>query len=239
VYRPVFLLILAIAAFTSKFRLAADVKGFAPLFNGKDFTGWTQKGGKAKYSVANSEIVGTAVSGTPNSFMCTKKLYGDFILEYEYKCDNRLNSGVQIRSNAYDKEVTKTLENGKTKKFPAGRVHGYQIEIDPNKPERMWSAGIYDEGRRGWLFPGPRGGDGPAFTKTGQKIYKPNEWNSVRVECHGNSIKTWLNGVARADFKDGLTAKGFIGLQVHGIGKKKGLAGAQVRWRNLRIKKLK
>jgi len=237
--RSVFILILTVASLTSKFHLAADEKGFAPLFNGKDFTGWTQKGGKAKYTVINSEIVGTAVSGTPNSFMCTKKLYEDFILEYEYKCDNRLNSGVQIRSNAYDKEVTKTLENGKTKKFPAGRVHGYQIEIDPNKPERMWSAGIYDEGRRGWLFPGLRGGDGPAFTKMGQKTYKPNEWNKVRVECRGDSIKTWLNGVARADFKDGLSAKGFIGLQVHGIGKKKELVGAQVRWRNLRIKELK
>ena len=119
--RPVFLLILAVAALASKFLLAGDEKGFASLFNGKDFTGWTQKGGKAKYAMVDSEIVGTAVPGTPNSFMCTKKLYGDFILEYEYKCDNRLNSGVQIRSNAYDKEVTKTLENGKTKKFPAGR----------------------------------------------------------------------------------------------------------------------
>ncbi|MDP6034656.1 MAG: DUF1080 domain-containing protein [Verrucomicrobiota bacterium] len=233
-----FLLILTVAGFGAQFHLAADEKGFVPLFNGENFTGWTQKGGKAKYAVVDNEIVGTAVSGTPNSFMCTKKLYGDFILEYEYKCDNRLNSGVQIRSNAYDREVTKTLENGKTKKFPAGRVHGYQVEIDPNKPERMWSAGIYDEGRRGWLFPGLRGGDGPAFTKAGQKTYKPNQWNKVRVECRGDSIKTWLNGMARADFQDGLTVKGFIGLQVHGIGKKNELVGAQVRWRNLRIKEL-
>ena len=217
--------------------LGAEEKGFKDLFNGKNFTGWTQKGGIAKYTIKEGTIVGTAVNGTPNSFLCTKKHYGDFALEYEYKCDDRLNSGVQIRSNAYDKEVTKTLENGKTKKFPAGRVHGYQVEIDPNNPERMWSAGIYDEGRRGWLYPGLRGGNDEetkaAFTK------KPNEWNKVRVECRGDSIKTWLNGVARADFKDSLTAKGFIGLQVHGIGNKKELAGAQVQWRNLRLKVLK
>ena len=223
--------------------LGAEEKGFKNLFNGKNFTGWTQKGGIAKYTIKEGVIVGTAVNGTPNSFLCTKKHYGDFILEYEYKCDDRLNSGVQIRSNAYDKEITKTLDNGKTKKFPAGRVHGYQVEIDPNKPDRMWSAGIYDEGRRGWLYPGLRGGNDEetkaAFTKTGQKTYKPNEWNKVRVECRGDSIKTWLNGVARADFKDSLTAKGFIGLQVHGIGNKKELAGAQVQWRNLRLKVLK
>ena len=225
--------------FALSLNLNAEEKGFVSIFNGKDLSGWTQKGGKARYAVKDGEIIGTAVPSTPNSFLCTQKIYGDFILEYEYKCDNRLNSGVQIRSNAYEKEVTKKLDNGKTKKFPAGRVHGYQVEIDPNKPSRMWSAGIYDEGRRGWLYPGLRGGDGPSFTKAGQKTYKPDKWNKVRVECRGDSIKTWLNGVARADFKDGLTAEGFIGLQVHGIGGKKELIGAQVQWRNLRLKELK
>ena len=219
--------------------LSAAERGFISIFNGKNLSGWTQKGGKAQDTVKDGEIVGTAVPSTPNSVLCTQKIYGDFVLEYEYKCDNRLNSGVQIRSNAYDEEVIKKLDNGKIKKFPAGRVHGYQVEIDPNKPSRMWSAGIYDEGRRGWLYPGLRGGDGPAFTKAGQKIYKPDKWNKVRVECRGDSIKTWLNGAARADFKDGLTAKGFIGLQVHGIGGKKDLVGAQVQWRNLRLKELK
>ena len=104
--------------------LSAGERGFASIFNGKDLSGWTQKGGKARYAVKDGVITGTAVPSTSNSFLCTQKIYGDFILEYEYKCDNRLNSGVQIRSNAYEKEVTKKLDNGKTKKFPAGRVHG-------------------------------------------------------------------------------------------------------------------
>ena len=226
------------SALLLSFSLTAADKNFAPLFNGKDLTGWTQKGGQAKYTVKDSILIGTAVNGTPNTFLCTEKIYGNFILEYEYNCDNRLNSGVQIRSNAYEKDTSVKI-NGKTRKFPAGRVHGYQVEIDPNKPDRMWSGGIYDEGRRGWLYPGARGGDKAAFTKTGQKIYRPGQWNKVRVECRGDSIKTWLNGVARADFKDALTAKGFIALQVHGIGGNKSLAGAQVKWRNLKIKILK
>ena len=232
---PIYLLILL----TFSLPLSAAEKGSVPLFNGKDLAGWTQKGGKAKYTVKDGILIGTAVNGTPNSFLCTEKIYGNFILEYEYHCDNRLNSGVQIRSNAYEKDTVKKLPNGKTRKFPAGRVHGYQVEIDPNKPDRMWSGGIYDEGRRGWLFPGVRGGDKAAFTKAGQKIHLPGKWNEVRVECRGDSIKTWLNGVARADFKDALTATGFIGLQVHGIGGNKSLAGAKVCWRNLRIRELK
>ena len=218
--------------------LTADEKNFSPLFNGKDLTGWTQKGGKAKYSVKDGILIGTAVNGTPNSFLCTEKIYRNFILEYEYHCDNRLNSGVQIRSNVFEEDTTVKLGEDKTRKIPAGRVHGYQVEIDPNKPDRMWSGGIYDEGRRGWLYPGQRGGDAKAFTKVGQKTYKPGQWNKVRVECRGDSIKTWLNSVSRADFKDALTAKGFIALQVHGIGGNKSLAGAQVKWRHLRIQQL-
>ena len=219
--------------------LTAAEKNFSPLFNGKNFTGWTQKGGQAKYAVKDGILIGTAVNGTPNSFLCTEKLYANFILEYEYHCDNRLNSGVQIRSNVFEKDTDAKLDNGKTRKIPAGRVHGYQVEIDPNKPDRMWSGGIYDEGRRGWLYPGQRGGDAKAFTQVGQKTYKPGQWNKVRVECRGNSIKTWLNGTPRANFKDDLTARGFIALQVHGIGGNKSLAGAKVSWRNLRIHVLK
>lgn len=232
------LILLALVSLYSLSLSAADQDAVA-LFNGKDFTGWTQKGGVAKYTVEEGVIVGTAVAGTPNSFMCTQKLYGDFVLEYEYLCDNRLNSGVQIRSNMFAKDTTVDLGNGKTRKIAKGRVHGYQVEIDPNKPDRMWSGGIYDEGRRGWLFPGQHGGDAAKFTATGVKTYKPGKWNKVRVECRGDSIKTWLNGVPRANFKDTLTAKGFIGLQVHGIGGKKDLVGAQVRWRNLVLKELK
>lgn len=208
-------------------------EGFKPLFDGKTLIGWEQKGGNAHYEAKDGILVGQSVPNTPNSFLCTKKTYGDFVLEYEYKCDNPLNSGVQIRSECYDEDTTLTI-NGKQMTFPAGRVHGYQVEIDPNKPDRMWSAGIYDEGRRGWLYPGQAGGDRKAFTEQGKNIYKPGQWNRVRVECKGDHIRTWLNGVPRADFHDDLTAVGFIALQVHGVGDRKG--PLTVRWRNLRIK---
>ena len=131
--------------------LAADDDGFVSLIDGKTLNGWEQKGGKATYRVEDGAIVGETVPNTPNSFLCTKKHYGDFILEYEFKCHAELNSGVQIRSTVYDK-TTEVEVNGKKRKFPAGRVHGYQVEIDANKPNRMWVGGIYDESRRGWLY---------------------------------------------------------------------------------------
>lgn len=216
--------------------LAAAEEGFVPLFDGKTLDGWEQHGGKAKYEVVDGMIVGSSVPNTPNSFLCTKLAYANFVLEYEFKVDSALNSGVQFRAEVFPDARSISLGDGKEKKMEADRVHGYQCEIDPNKPDRMWTGGIYDEARRGWLYPGPKGGDPAEFTKVGQKSYKPEEWNSVRIEANGPHIKSFLNGVARADFEDDLTPTGIIALQVHGVGGQK--ETLQARWRNLRIKTL-
>ena len=208
------------------------------LYDGHDLTGWVQRGGKAVYTTEGDAIVGTSVAETPNSFLCTDKEYSDFILEYDFKVDPLLNSGVQIRSECFD-VPTKLEWKGKTISIAAGRVHGYQVEIDPSpKRDRWWSAGIYDEGRRGWLYPGEDGGDEKEFTDQGRKIFKQGDWNHVRVEVRGDSIKTWLNGAPCADIKDSMTPRGFIALQVHSVGKHADLVGKQVRWRNLLITEL-
>ncbi len=207
------------------------------LFNGRDFAGWVKRGGNATYTIEGGEIVGTSVPDTPNTFLCTERTYGDFILEYDFKVDSRLNSGVQIRSLVYQ-QPTRFEWAGKTYDIPAGRVHGYQVEIDPDvKRKRLWSAGVYDEGRRGWLFPsgGVESAEAKAFSEQGLRIFKAGDWNHVRVEAVGDSIRTWLNGTPCADIRDAATARGFIALQVHGIGKDESRSGTQVRWRNLKI----
>lgn len=226
--------IVFIAAIGSAF--AAD--NWTNLFNGKDIEGWVQRGGKAKYTIEDGCIVGTSTMDTPNTFLCTGRDYGDFILEYEFKIDPRLNSGVQIRSNSFP-TATELEWQGKKFKTGANVVHGIQIEIDPNpKQNRWWAAGIYEEGRRGWLYPGILGGDAKEFTDQGRKIFKQEDWNKVRVEAIGDSIKTTLNGTPCAEIKDSVTPSGFIALQVHGIGKEKEKDGTQVRWRNLRIQEV-
>ncbi len=205
-----------------------DAHGWVDLFNGKDLAGWTQRGGKAKYRVEGDSIVGTTAPNTPNSFLCTEKDYGDFILELEFKVDPKMNSGVQIRSQIFDEP--KTLEHdGKQIKIAAGRVHGYQVEIDPGA--RAWTGGIYDEGRRGWL-------DDHKDNPAAREAFKNGQWNKFRVECNGDSIKTYVNGVPAADLKDAMTPKGFIALQVHSIGKDQ-KEPMEVAWRNIRIQELK
>ncbi|MFD2160772.1 DUF1080 domain-containing protein [Paradesertivirga mongoliensis] len=188
-------------------------EGWTQLFNGKDFTGWKQLGGKAKYEVQNGEVVGTTVSDQPNSFMATERNYSDFILELDVLVDTSMNSGIQFRS----------LSNPD---YQNGRVHGYQVEIDPSK--RAWSGGIYDEARRGWLY-------NLELNPSAKSAFKNNVWNKYRVECIGNTIRTWVNGVPTAHVIDDMTKQGFIALQVHSIAKTV-RPGTQVRWKNIRIK---
>lgn len=182
------------------------------LFNGKDLSGWKQLNGKAKYQVLNGEIVGTTVFKEPNSFLVTDQNYGDFIIELEFRLDAEMNSGIQFRSES-------------KQEYRNGRVHGYQMEIDPSA--RAWTGGIYDEGRRDWLYP-------LEYNAEAKKAFRKNEWNKARIECIGNVIRVWINKIATAHLIDNLTPKGFIALQVHSVGKEEE-AGQQVRWRNIRI----
>jgi hypothetical protein len=182
------------------------------LFNGKDLNGWKQLNGKATYTVQNGEIVGTTVANEPNSFLTTEDTYGDFILEVEFKVDPAMNSGIQFRSESKPE-------------YREGRVHGYQFEIDPSA--RAWTGGIYDEARRDWLYT-------LDYNPAAKTAFKQNEWNTARIECIGNTLRTFVNGVPAAYLVDDMTAKGFICLQVHAIPKDQ-TAGKQIRWRNVRI----
>ena len=199
--RQYFLSLLLVGLFYSAF-----AQKWQPLFNGKDLTGWESKGGKAPYKVEDGMIVGTAVLNSPNTFLCTKKTYSDFILEFEILLPNHLNTGVQFRSNF------------------SNVVNGYQCEIDPST--RAFSGGIYDEQRRGWMYPislNPKASD----------AFQLGTWNKVRIECLGSEIRTYINGQMCSNLVDDMTSEGFIGLQVHSIGEKE--KGYIVKWKELRV----
>jgi len=200
------------------------------LFDGRTLDGWEVRGGFAKYHVEDGTIVGTTVKGSPNTFLCTEKLYDDFELEFEVKVDPELNSGVQIRSHTYKEDTTTwvTRNNKKTERLrKAGHVYGYQVEISSEKSGA--SGGVWDEARKAvWLY--------NASENTAEsKAFRDNQWNRFRVVCIGDWIRTWVNGIPCADFHDPVDRVGFIGLQVHGF---RGDKTAQVRWRNIRIKEL-
>lgn len=208
------------------------------IFNGSNLDGWVNYGG-GKFYVEDQCIVAEAINGIPNTFLHTEKKYQNFELEFDVKLDTVLNSGVQIRSNIYQKD-TQTIrwggrfdENGDKmiirKKRSAGRFWGYQIEIDPTS--RAWSGAIYEEAGRGFLHT-------PGINEEVKSALKPLEWNHFRVRVKDNHIQSWVNGVMVGDVYDDLTDNGYIALQLHGIGKNKLKANKKIRWKNLSIKEL-
>lgn len=162
-------------------------ENWVELFDGKTLEGWTRMGGNASFEVVDGAIVGTTAPDTPNSFLCTEREYGNFILEMEFKVDEGLNSGVQFRS-----------------RFVDGLVRGYQYEIDPDRTTmysalpanldaeghevapgtapRSWTGGIYDEKRRGWI------GD-LTHNPAAREAFRPGEWNLLRVEARNDCLK--------------------------------------------------
>ena len=208
--------------------------GWIDLFDGETLNGWSVHSGFAKYRVEDGAIVGTAVQKSPNTFLCTDREFGDFILEFEvFLVDPKLNSGVQFRSMIAPEELTYWLrsENGemRAQKIPKDRVHGYQVEIAG--AEVGTSGGIYDEARRAmirdwWIEKGT----------DASKAFKDGQWNKYRIECKGQSIKTWVNGILTADIQDAMTSRGIIGLQVHDVGND--ATPYEVKWRNIRMKVL-
>ncbi len=104
-------------------------------------------------------------------------------------------------------------------------MRGYQVEIDPS--DRAWSAGIYEEGRRGWLHPLDN-------NDYAQRALDPDAWNRLRIVARGDVIRTYLNDVPAAVLLDGAVRSGFIGLQVHGVGDR--TEPLRIRWRDIRLK---
>ncbi len=219
-------LALTIISCLSASAYAEDGRGVS-LFDGKTIDGWKTEGGFATYEAKDGMIVGTTVEGSKNTFLC-KGPFSDFVLELEVLCDVELNSGIQIRSHVYEKDTPQASKPDRIR--AKGEVYGYQCEIAA--PALGVSGNFWDEGRRTkWL-------DDFSEKPDAKKAFKGDgKWNQYRIVAQGDRIRSWVNGVPCADFRDDTDAAGFIGLQVHGI--KKGTGPFQVRWRNIKIRELR
>jgi hypothetical protein len=182
-------------------------QGFTPLFNGKNLEGWTNPYEYGEASVVEGEI---HLKGTRKFFLVTEKKYADFILVVEIKLPpGTANSGVMFRAHA-----------------KPNSVFGYQAECDGS--DRRWSGGLYDEGRREWIWPSMTGRSKPEFLvheKESQEHFKKPEirdalrredWNRYVIECRGDHIQISINGTLITDLHDSMDAEGIIGLQHHG-----------------------
>jgi hypothetical protein len=207
-------------------------EGFTPLFNGKDLTGWVYGKAKKKDGAEAENKAGQGYQVKDGAIYCTKadggnlyteKEYANFVFRFEFKLSESANNGIGIRApltgdNAYNAMEIQVLDNdGKAYKKKDGTP-----SIAP------------------WQVHGSIYGVFPA--KTG--ALKPvGEWNTEEIKADGTKITVTLNGqvIVDADLATvtdekvlkshpGLkNPKGHIGFLGH---------GAQVEFRNLRIKEL-
>lgn len=202
-------------------------KGFKPLFNGKDLSGWhgcnphqlvrfgdqekeaalirQQEAFKAHWSVENGELVNDG----NGPYCSTDKAYGDYELLIDYKTVAKADSGIYLRGTP-------------------------QVQIWDYTDESKFKIGG-DKGSGG-LWNNSAGAAGKDPSELADKPF--GEWNSFRVIQIGARTSVWLNGkhiVDHANMENfwdrskALFPRGVIRLQTH---------GGEIRWRNIFIREI-
>ncbi len=193
-------------------------KGFVPLFNGKDLTGWKRHDGlptediAGRWTVEDGAIVGMQEPPGKGGFLTTLRSFRDFELRLETKIDWPFDSGVFLRVGPHGKSHQVTLDYR-----PGGQI-----------------GAIYCPWTVGFVHHCPEG----------IKYFNNNEWNRLRIVCQAEParIRVWLNGTAITDFQHTaettlqIPKDGTICLQVHPGGK--GYDKSKVRFRNIMVKEL-
>lgn len=200
---------------------AEAAEGFVPLFDGKSLAGWVGIGGDtSSYYVKDGMLI---CKDTGKVHIFTEKEYGNFILRLQIKLDPGGNNGLGIRT-----QISKEPH-----------IYGMELQIleddyyadgDPIK--------LKDYQHHGSIY-------GVVPAKTGH-LKPAGQWNDQEVICDGRHVKVTLNGAVIVDADldkvqpidghehPGLKyEKGRIGLHAHGN------YGAEVFFRNMRIKELK
>jgi hypothetical protein len=199
-------------------------EGFVNLFDGKSLKGWVAlKGSTDSYYVKDGMLI-SKDNGHEHIF--TVKEYANFILRLEIKLDTGSNNGVGVRAKIsarphLEGNEIQVLDDGY---FPCWK-RGNKLELK----EYQYHGSLYG------VVPAKRG-----------HLKPPGEWNQQEIVCDGRRLKVTLNGavivdcdldqVAPLDHQEHPGLKydqGRIGLHAHGN------YGAEVFFRNLRIKELK
>ncbi len=168
-----------------------ETVGFAPLFNGKDLTGW--EGDSSLWSARDGMLVGDSSGIKQNNFLATEASYADFILKYSVRlAGDSGNSGVQFRSV----------------RVPGHEMSGYQADIGPG----YWGS-LYDESRRNRTL-------SLAAQKALEALHK-GDWNHYVIRAMADHITISLNGQTSVDYREtdaAIARDGRIAVQIHSGG---------------------
>ena len=195
---------------------AAEDKGWKPLFNGKDFSGWTNAQGKAPgkgWVVDDGAMCRKEAGGD----IWTKERFGNFVLDVEFKTEG--NSGIFIRTDNPKDNVQTGIEiqvdrpARQPSKHSCGAVYDALAPTKDVVKAKEWNhAVITAKGSR------------LEVVMNGEKIIDMDldRWSTAGQNPDGTKNKF---RIALKDFK----REGHIGLQDH---------GAKVSYRNLKIRTL-
>jgi hypothetical protein len=210
--------LLAVVAVKCPQAKANDDARFEDIFNGKDLDGWVVEGTRnfrqgdrnlPVWTVEDRQIV---CAGHGFGFLRYERLLTDFALEFEFRLNRKVNSGVGVR---YDKFT------GARKTRPS--YAGYEIQLLDDagtKPTRSSSGSLY-------RYVAPKIN---AMKPTG-------EWNRMVIECRGPRIRVTLNDQVLHDLNQSTIPEiadkplqGHFSLQNH---------GGKAAFRSVRLKELK
>ena len=190
----------------------------APLFNGKDLSGWEadvparDKGDKLPDSFVVRD--GLLVSkGKPEGHLVTKQAYRDYRLEVEYRFPGKGgNCGVLVHASkprALYKMFPQSIEV-QMMSGDAGDFWCIQEDIKvpdmekrrPRKPNEKW---------------GGAEGDARRILNLTDGSEKPlGQWNTMVIEARGRSLAVWVNGDKVNDGFEATADRGRIALQAEG-----------------------
>jgi quinoprotein glucose dehydrogenase len=219
--------------------------GWIELFDGKTLNGWVHMNGAHNFTVEDGAIVGRTVesSANINSFLCSLQEFDDFEFETDTYIDPVINSGIQIRT-----KVRPVPGNGNPNESAPGRINGPQAEIRRFYKGLPTTGMMYGEALGiGWLSSQKK-------IEAGHHYSVDEGWNKLRIVARGPRIQTWVNGHLIEDLVNEEVykthAKGFFGLQVHGLTDRElalpinagmGVTKSQplvVKFRNIRVRRL-
>lgn len=166
---------------------SADDKGKA--FLGTGLEGWD--GLKQYWTFKDGALIGASPEGLKfNTFLCSTKKYKDFELKFQIRLKGGAgNSGVQIRSEVFDKE-----------KFA---VKGPQCDIGA----QYWGS-LYGEQFGGMM----KASDPKVVTK----VLKKDDFNDYHIRCVGKHVTIKLNGETTVDGDfEKMPEEGIIAWQLH------------------------
>jgi hypothetical protein len=199
----------------------AQAQEFRDLFNGKDLDGWVAEGNKEYKENDQVKPVWTvrdgllSCAGKGYGFLrYDKKVFHDFVLHVEYRMAPKCNSGIGIRTIAFDPRMSEETR-------PSYFCYEIQLLDDAGKkPTEHGSGSLY------------------RYVAPKVNAVKPApEWNTIDIECIGPRIRITINDQevidvdqSKIDKLKNKPKRGYVCLQNH---------GGQIDFRNIRIREIK